>query len=159
MCSSDLIINGMAYPTLTVDPAVYRFRILNAANDRFLNLSLYVADDQVVGDAGIPNTEVRMVPFASPNGPTAATYACPDGVTVGQRVGDVNQYGTVTKAGWTESGLNSGGVSWYPLSFPCAGGTAGTGWGQADSRPGGVPDPRLAGPDIILIGKIGRAHV
>mgnify|MGYP003347139054 FL=1 len=146
------IINGMAYPTLTVDPAVYRFRILNAANDRFLNLSLYVADDQVVGDAGIPNTEVRMVPFASPNGPTAATYACPDGVTVGQRVGDVNQYGTVTKAGWTESGVNSGGVSWYPLSFPCAGGTSGTGWGQADSRPGGVPDPRLAGPDIILIG-------
>ena len=34
------IVNGTAYPTLTVEPKAYRFRILNAANDRFFNLSL-----------------------------------------------------------------------------------------------------------------------
>ncbi len=34
------IVNGTAYPTTTVDPKAYRFRILNAANDRFCNLSL-----------------------------------------------------------------------------------------------------------------------
>ena len=39
------VINGTAYPTLTVDPKAYRFRILNAANDRFFNLSLYQAVD------------------------------------------------------------------------------------------------------------------
>jgi FtsP/CotA-like multicopper oxidase with cupredoxin domain len=39
------LINGTAYPTLTVDPKAYRFRILNAANDRFFNLSLYQAVD------------------------------------------------------------------------------------------------------------------
>ena len=39
------VVNGTAYPTLTVDPKAYRFRILNAANDRFLNLSLYQAVD------------------------------------------------------------------------------------------------------------------
>jgi FtsP/CotA-like multicopper oxidase with cupredoxin domain len=39
------VINGTAYPTLTVDPKSYRFRILNAANDRFFNLSLYQAID------------------------------------------------------------------------------------------------------------------
>ena len=39
------VVNGTVYPTLTVDPKSYRFRILNAANDRFFNLSLYVATD------------------------------------------------------------------------------------------------------------------
>jgi FtsP/CotA-like multicopper oxidase with cupredoxin domain len=38
------IVNGTAYPTTTVAPKTYRFRILNAANDRFWNLSWYVAD-------------------------------------------------------------------------------------------------------------------
>jgi len=38
------IVNGTAYPTVTLDPKAYRFRILNAANDRFFNLSLYEAD-------------------------------------------------------------------------------------------------------------------
>ena len=39
------VVNGTAYPTVTVDPKAYRFRILNAANDRFFNLSLYKAVD------------------------------------------------------------------------------------------------------------------
>ena len=38
------IVNGTAYPKTTVDPKAYRYRILNAANDRFWNLSWYVAD-------------------------------------------------------------------------------------------------------------------
>ncbi len=37
------IVNGTAYPTTTVQPKAYRFRILNASNDRFLNLGLYQA--------------------------------------------------------------------------------------------------------------------
>ena len=39
------VVNGAAYPTMTLEPKAYRFRILNAANDRFLNLSLYQAVD------------------------------------------------------------------------------------------------------------------
>lgn len=39
------VVNGAVYPTLTVDPKAYRLRILNAANDRFFNLSLYKAVD------------------------------------------------------------------------------------------------------------------
>ncbi len=39
------IVNGTAYPTTTLQPQSYRFRILNAANDRFWNLSWYVADN------------------------------------------------------------------------------------------------------------------
>ena len=38
------LVNGTAYPTLTVEPKSYRLRVLNAANDRFMNLQLYVAD-------------------------------------------------------------------------------------------------------------------
>ncbi|MEJ5309116.1 MAG: multicopper oxidase domain-containing protein [Anaerolineae bacterium] len=39
------VVNGTAYPTLEVEPKAYRFRVLNAANDRFFNLSLYQAVD------------------------------------------------------------------------------------------------------------------
>ncbi len=39
------VVNGTAYPTITIDPKPYRFRILNAANDRFFNLQLYKAVD------------------------------------------------------------------------------------------------------------------
>ena len=68
------VINGTAYPTLTVDPKAYRFRILNAANDRFFNLSLYQAVDAngVLCDAnntnpapestGVACTEVALNP-------------------------------------------------------------------------------------------------
>ena len=38
------LVNGTAYPYLEVEPKTYRFRVLNAANDRFFNLQLYVAD-------------------------------------------------------------------------------------------------------------------
>ena len=38
-------VNGTAYPYLEVEPRAYRFRILNAADDRMLNLQLYVAAD------------------------------------------------------------------------------------------------------------------
>lgn len=56
------LVNGTVYPYLDVDPTAYRFRILNAANDRFFNLSLVVADsDQYIEPgSGLP-TEVRMV--------------------------------------------------------------------------------------------------
>ena len=72
------VINGTAYPTLTVDPKAYRFRILNASNDRYLNLSLFKADpaalapqldrngNPIVDATGVQqyftNTEVKMVP-------------------------------------------------------------------------------------------------
>ena len=38
------LVNGTAYPTITVEPKAYRLRVLNAANDRFFNLQLYLAD-------------------------------------------------------------------------------------------------------------------
>lgn len=51
------VVNGTAYPTITLEPKAYRLRILNAANDRFFNLSLYKAVDAngVLCDASNPN--------------------------------------------------------------------------------------------------------
>jgi FtsP/CotA-like multicopper oxidase with cupredoxin domain len=54
------IVNGTAYPTTEVDPKAYRFRILNAANDRFWNLQWYVADPSSEADPLIGPTEVAL---------------------------------------------------------------------------------------------------
>jgi FtsP/CotA-like multicopper oxidase with cupredoxin domain len=64
------IVNGTAYPYLKVAPQAYRFRILNACNDRFLNLQIYYAKSNVpaaLNPDGTPalqtdSGEVPMVP-------------------------------------------------------------------------------------------------
>ena len=43
------IINGQAYPQLNVNAGAYRFRILNACNDRYINLQFYVASPIISG--------------------------------------------------------------------------------------------------------------
>jgi FtsP/CotA-like multicopper oxidase with cupredoxin domain len=53
------LVNGVAYPTVTVEPKTYRFRILNAANDRFFNLQWYVGDPSTA-DALLGATEVAF---------------------------------------------------------------------------------------------------
>ncbi len=55
------IVNGTAYPTVTLDPKAYRLRILNAANDRFWNLQWYVGDP-TTADAVLGPTEVALNP-------------------------------------------------------------------------------------------------
>ncbi len=61
------MINGTVFPKVTVEPKAYRFRILNAAHDRFLNLQFYEADASQT-NAACPtcatNTEVKMVAAA-----------------------------------------------------------------------------------------------
>ncbi|MBI5602113.1 MAG: multicopper oxidase domain-containing protein [Deltaproteobacteria bacterium] len=37
-----MVVNGSTWPVLEVAPALYRFRLLNGCNSRFLNLSLFV---------------------------------------------------------------------------------------------------------------------
>ena len=120
------VVNGTVYPTLTVEPKAYRFRMLNVTNDRFLNLGLYLADSTVVSSDGRTNTEVKMVPAAAPlTMPLCSTIVpapLPDPVT----------------------GLPTGaGTTCWPDSWP------------ADGRDGGVPDPATAGPKITQIGTEG----
>jgi FtsP/CotA-like multicopper oxidase with cupredoxin domain len=124
-----MIVNGTAYPTLTVNPTAYRLQILNAANERNLNLSFFKVD--------ATGAEVPMVP-AVPHmgqtrnglvvtGPTALPAVCPAG-----------------SATDPATGLPAGsGTTCWPNNWPL------------DARPGGVPDPAAAGPQIIQIGSEG----
>lgn len=89
-------VNGTAYPYLEVDPKAYRFRVLNAANDRFFNLQMYVADDT---GYKLPNTnfgtEVKMVPVGNtpgipadyPSGIPDSTMKGPDWIQIGTEGG------------------------------------------------------------------------
>ncbi len=121
------VINGTAYPYVEVDPKPYRLRILSVANDRFFNLSLFVAADKthpttagttgaVLCDGTTPVneadcTEVKMVPFNS-----------------------------------TQDHAKPFPTWWYtriPNGF------------TFDDRDGGVPDPDTRGPAMIQIGTEG----
>ena len=62
------VVNGTAYPTVTLQPKAYRFRILSVADDRFFNLQLYEADPSVVTPDGRTDTEVKMVPAVATEG-------------------------------------------------------------------------------------------
>jgi FtsP/CotA-like multicopper oxidase with cupredoxin domain len=101
------IVNGTAYPYLEVEPKAYRFRILNASNDRFVNLQLYVAADKrtpttaplsnplttklcdgvavISTDAPANCTEVKMVPVSAnvPNQYADWPSGVPDPTTAG----------------------------------------------------------------------------
>ncbi len=53
------LVNGTAYPYVDLKPQAYRLRILNAAHDRFMNLSMYIADS-------LAPTEVVTIPAIDP---------------------------------------------------------------------------------------------
>ncbi len=104
------VINGTAYPYLNVQPKAYRFRILNAANDRFFNLQLFVADPAVTTIDGRSNTEVKMVPAV----PTAGY---PEGWPTDGRLGGVPDPATMGPS-WIQIG-HEGGFLPAPAVIPC----------------------------------------
>ncbi len=70
------LVNGTAYPYVKLEPKPYRFRILNACNDRTLNLQLYYAKSNTpdsLDASGLPSLQkdsgdVRMVPAVATTG-------------------------------------------------------------------------------------------
>jgi FtsP/CotA-like multicopper oxidase with cupredoxin domain len=165
------IVNGAAYPNLTVEPRAYRFRILNAADDRFLNLQLYQASTIISGitvtngGSGYtdPKVEIKDTPPGTGKGATAeaivdsvtgaitgitlltvgSNYTAPI-VTITDATGTGAAATAAVYTGQTEVGM-------VPAST-CAGLPAG--W-PTDGRGGGVPDPDTAGPSFIQIGSEG----
>jgi FtsP/CotA-like multicopper oxidase with cupredoxin domain/fibronectin type 3 domain-containing protein len=126
------VINGVAYPTLEVDPTTYRFRLLNATNDRMLTFNLFeakstatLADGTLVSatqpDAGGIEqpvlTEIDMVPAGAP----LASNAC----APGER---------------RPTALDAAGTTFCtPETWP------------TDGRIGGVPNPAGVGPTIYQV--------
>jgi FtsP/CotA-like multicopper oxidase with cupredoxin domain len=117
------MVNGQVYPTLTVDPKTYRFRILAAANDRSFNLGLYQAVDAngVVCDA---NNPTPALPPRSPG----------DASTTGGATG-LGGPAACTEVRMVPAAPTPG----FPATWP------------TDGRGGGVPDPATAGPDMVQI--------
>jgi FtsP/CotA-like multicopper oxidase with cupredoxin domain len=162
------IVNGTAYPTLTVQPRAYRFRILNAANDRFFNLQLYQANPGIVSRITVTNggTGYTSVPTVTVTGvgTGAIAKATISGgvvtgitmVTVGSGYTSVPTV-TISRGGGTGATATAtiytqltevGMVPAIPGDFPAD-------WGTPDSRGGGWPDPAFRGPAMIQIGTEG----
>jgi FtsP/CotA-like multicopper oxidase with cupredoxin domain len=84
------VVNGQAYPTMQVEPAAYRFQMLNASQERNYNLSFFVADasgTEVAMVEAVPHTAHSSMPLCAagaprsgvtgtPNGPDLATPTC-----------------------------------------------------------------------------------
>ncbi len=75
------VVNGTAYPTLSVEPKSYRMRILNAANDRFFNLHMYVADPRTgtESEVALNPAELAAAQIDPNNFPTPDTTFSPPG--------------------------------------------------------------------------------
>jgi FtsP/CotA-like multicopper oxidase with cupredoxin domain len=110
------LVNGVAYPKLTVQPQPTRFKILNASNDRFLNLGLYVADSEVStiavtnGGTGYSaeSTVVTLSPDQGGSGATASAIV-EGGVVVGIRVDNPGTgYTTVPTVRISNTGTGTG---------------------------------------------------
>jgi FtsP/CotA-like multicopper oxidase with cupredoxin domain len=168
------IINGCAYPYLVVQPKAYRFRILNACNDRNLNLSLFTdatgggsgaAATATLGTGTLASTVASITMtnggsgFQTPPGvlilggggfgaTATATISGPGGIVTGITV-------TYGGSGYTSTPTvyigGTGEVKMVPAQ-PTTGFPAG--W-PTDQRAGGTPDPATSGPSMIQIGTEG----
>jgi FtsP/CotA-like multicopper oxidase with cupredoxin domain len=115
------VVNGTAYPTITLDAKPYRFRILNAANDRFFNLHFYTAVDA----DGVPCGPANTAPAAEASG-VACTEVALDPAQVAGALAD------------------PAGVFPTPVA-----GTEGPSWIQLATEGGFLPAPAVIPPQPI----------
>jgi FtsP/CotA-like multicopper oxidase with cupredoxin domain len=120
-------VNGTAYPVLNVEPKAYRFRILNANHDRFVNLQLYRADPTV--DPNISRFDDPATPMNEAALTTASAALC----------STLGGCATATEVRMLPAAPDPN----MPPTWP------------ADGREGGIPDWNLVGPDWIMIGSEG----
>ena len=146
------LVNGTAYPTLTVDPKAYRFRILNASNDRYFNLGLYHGGYDRQCAATGPQ---RQPVFATrPAHSISIEYRSQDG----SRCGGCRRCtaGAVIACG--PAAIRSDLSVPVPESATLDAAIQFSGPNRAwpvDNRVGGAPDPASVGPDFIAIGTDG----
>lgn len=132
------IVNGVAYPTVEVDPTTYRFRVLNASNDRVMTFNILKAvDNPTLADGTVLTgntgnfTEVDMVPAgpATPENACAPLQLRPSPIFNGDGSPKLNAQGKQ--------------MFCQPELWPM------------DGRLGGMPDPNSVGPAIHQIASEG----
>ncbi len=150
-----MVVNGKAYPTLTVQPKAYRFRILNACNDRYLNLQLYYAANSGPFPAvALPSTN----PAYASNITSLTTLGAAADKEVSMVKADATTYAIpAASVQFGNPVQNEAGTPTQLFYVPPAGPLAGkpTVAVPFDGRVGGVPDPRQIGPQMIQIGNDG----
>jgi FtsP/CotA-like multicopper oxidase with cupredoxin domain len=170
------VVNGTVYPYLEVDPQAYRFRILNAANDRFWNLQLHEATSIISsitvteGGSGYTRPPSVVITDAGGTGAGAVATSTIDPVTGAVTGVDLLVVGsgytnpTVTFVGGGGIGATATAnvysdpteVGMVPFTgFQPDGNLWPEGWPTPDWRDGGIPDPRNLGPEMIQIGTEG----
>jgi FtsP/CotA-like multicopper oxidase with cupredoxin domain len=169
------VVNGCAYPYLDVAPTAYRFRILNAANDRYLNLQLYL--DASGGGSGATATATVDVTPGSPTLGQVTAIAVTNGGSGFVRAPGINITGgggfgawatatvvggvvtaiTVTDGGsdYTSPPTVTVGATTEVKMVPAVPTTGFPATWPTDGRVGGVPDPATAGPMFYQIGNEG----
>jgi FtsP/CotA-like multicopper oxidase with cupredoxin domain len=163
------LVNGAAYPNLTVEPKAYRFRILDAADDRFINLQLYKATPIISrinvtnGGSGYTSPTVTITDQTpgTGRGATAAAAVVNGAITeitlltVGSNY--TNPLVTITDpTGTLATAMATVYTNLTEVGMVPAVKTPGfpEGW-PTDGREGGVPDPATRGPSFIQIGTEG----
>lgn len=164
-----MMVNGTVYPYLNVEPKAYRFRILNASNDRSLNLQLYL--DASGGGSGCQATAVL-----DPGTGSIFSIVVTNPGSGYTRAPGVNITGGGGFGGMATAMISGGGVTGIMVTNPGSGYTSAptltvgattevsmvqaspngrfSTWPK-DGRDGGVPDPTTAGPNFIQIGNEG----
>jgi FtsP/CotA-like multicopper oxidase with cupredoxin domain len=137
-----MVVNGNAYPYANVPQQAVRLRLLNASNDRYVNLQLYYA---VTGSG-------TMI---QPRGTTQRKCTTIDDrrPTRGSTVQNCTEVKMIRALGTTLAGgaykvpaiTSRGAVVWPGFDA----------YTPFDNRDGGVPDPLFQGPPIIQIGNEG----
>ncbi|MDD5642973.1 MAG: multicopper oxidase domain-containing protein, partial [Syntrophales bacterium] len=171
-----MMVNGTCYPYLNVEPKAYRFRILNASNDRFLNLQLYL-DASGGGTGATATATVDTTPGSPTFGQVTAVtvtnpgsgFERPPGINITGGGGfGAMAYAMITlHGGITGIVVTNPGSGYTSAPTVTVGATTEVSMVQAvpngsyppswpkDGRDGGVPDPFTAGPKFIQIGTEG----
>ena len=172
------VVNGCAYPYLNVLPQAYRFRILNACNDRYLNLSLFL--DASGGGSGATATATVDTTLGSPtfgqvisitlydrrhrlysqlleSSLRAAAVSAPGPRRHDNWTGGVVTAITVTNGGrgYTSAPTVTVGSTTEVKMVPAVNVASYPDTWPTDGRIGGVPDPTTAGPSWYAIGSEG----
>ena len=62
-----MVVNGVEWPTFEVEPDLYRFRLLNGCDSRFLNLSMFVVNPDGTLGAEVPFYQIGAEQSLLPN--------------------------------------------------------------------------------------------
>ncbi|MBI3902520.1 MAG: hypothetical protein HY306_06200 [Nitrosomonadales bacterium] len=144
------VVNGTAYPTLTVDPKAYRLRILNASNDRFINLGFYKAD----GTLKVPQLDQNGNPVIRANG-DPVIFENTEVKLVAAAPADVSGAPLTPVSTTANAPYEPNCLCQYPDLPQLQPNIAGFRAWPVDGRVGGAPDPMAVGPDFIAIGNDG----